>query len=65
VFADTNAPATGTRFYRALLQNAPTNMVFIPPNTFTMGSPTNEQDRNIFEGPQSTVTLTRGFWIGK
>jgi formylglycine-generating enzyme required for sulfatase activity len=30
-----------------------------------MGSPTNEPGRNIFEGPQATVTLTRGFWIGK
>src|SRR6185503_17619759 len=53
------------KFYRALSQGPPTNMVFIPPNTFAMGSPTNEQDRNIFEGPQTTVTLTRGFWIGK
>ena len=24
-----------------------------------------EQDRSINEGPQTTVTLTRGFWIGK
>ena len=40
-------------------------MVFIPPNTFTMGSPTNEVDRNANEGPQTTVTLSRGFWIGK
>jgi formylglycine-generating enzyme required for sulfatase activity len=40
-------------------------MVFIPPNTFTMGSPTNEQDRSINEGPQTTVILSRGFWIGK
>src|SRR6185503_12034619 len=53
------------KFYRVLLQVPPANVVFIPPNTFTMGSPTNEQDRNIFEGPQTTVTLTRGFWIGK
>jgi len=30
-----------------------------------MGSSTNEQDRNINEGPQTTVTLTHGFWIGK
>jgi formylglycine-generating enzyme required for sulfatase activity len=40
-------------------------MVFIPANTFTMGGPTNDPDRSIFEGPQTTVTLTRGFWIGK
>jgi len=30
-----------------------------------MGSPTNEQDHSIFEGAQTTVTLTHGFWIGK
>ena len=34
------------KFYRALLQVPPANMVFIPPNTFTMGSPTNELDRS-------------------
>jgi len=53
------------KFYRLLLQSPPTNMVFIPPNTFTMGSPTTEQDRSVNEGPQTTVTLSRGFWIGK
>ena len=40
-------------------------MVFIPPNTFTMGSPTNELHRQPNEGPQTVVTLTHGFWIGK
>jgi formylglycine-generating enzyme required for sulfatase activity len=52
-------------FYRALLHERPQNMAFVSPNTFTMGSPANEQDRNVFEGPQATVTLTRGYWIGK
>ncbi len=64
-FHDVTANASPQKFYRALRQSPPANMVFIPPNTFTMGSPTNEPDRNIFEGPQTTVTLTRGFWIGK
>jgi formylglycine-generating enzyme required for sulfatase activity len=40
-------------------------MVFIPPNTFTMGSPANELHRDTNEGPQTTVTLSHGFWIGK
>src|SRR5207249_9701260 len=53
------------KFYRAVRQSPPANMVFIPSNTFMMGSPTNEQDRSINEGPQTTVTLSRGFWIGK
>ena len=65
LFADTTAHLSSRKFYRALLQTPPPNMVFIPPDTFTMGSPTNEPGRNTFEGPQATVTLTRGFWIGK
>jgi formylglycine-generating enzyme required for sulfatase activity len=44
---------------------APTNMVFIPPGTFRMGSPTNEVDRWDNEGPQTAVTISRGFWMGK
>jgi formylglycine-generating enzyme required for sulfatase activity len=40
-------------------------MVFIPPNTFTMGTPATEVNRHADEGPQTTVTLSRGFWIGK
>src|SRR5215475_10202692 len=46
LFVDTSAPVIGNRFYRALVQNPPTNMIFVPPNTFTMGSPTNEQGRS-------------------
>jgi len=64
-FVDGTANASPQKFYRTLLQSPPANMVFVPPNTFTMGSPTNELDHSIFEGPQTTVTLTRGFWIGK
>jgi len=64
-FTDVTANLSPQKFYRALLQGPPSNMVFIPPNTFTMGSPTNEVDRSSNEGPQTTVTLSRGFWIGK
>ncbi len=64
-FTDVTANLAPQKFYRALLQGSPTNMVFIPPITFKMGSPTNEQGRSIKEGPQTTVTLSRGFWIGK
>jgi formylglycine-generating enzyme required for sulfatase activity len=42
-----------------------TNMVFIPPGTFRMGSLTNEADRVDDEGPQTAVTISRGFWMGK
>jgi len=65
VFSDASAALSARKFYRALQQSPPANMVFIAPNTFTMGSPTNELDRGTDEGPQTIVTLTRGFWIGK
>jgi formylglycine-generating enzyme required for sulfatase activity len=65
-FVDTTAHLSPTmKFYRALQQSSPTNMVFIAPNTFVMGSPVTELHRQTNEGPQTTVTLTRGFWIGK
>jgi formylglycine-generating enzyme required for sulfatase activity len=62
---DRSAPATGKRFYRARVFPAPTNMVFIPPGTFRMGSPTNEVDRAYDGGPQTDVIISRGFWMGK
>jgi len=51
VFTDVTAHLSPQKFYRALRQNPPANMVFIPPNTFTMGSPTNELHRDTNEGP--------------
>jgi len=65
LWADKSTPATGQRFYRAVEMESPTNMVFIPPGTFRMGSPTNEVDRWEREGPQTAVTISRGFWMGK
>jgi formylglycine-generating enzyme required for sulfatase activity len=65
LWADKSTPATGNRFYRAVEFAAPTNLVFIPPGTFRMGSPTNEVDREESEGPQTAVTISRGFWMGK
>jgi formylglycine-generating enzyme required for sulfatase activity len=62
---DKSSPANGRRFYRAVSFAAPTNMVFIPPGSFRMGSPSNEVDRYYDEGPQTEVTLTRGFWMGQ
>ena len=65
LWTDKSSPATGQRFYRAVVFAAPTNMVFIPPGTFRMGSPTNEVDRYDWEGPQTAVTISRGYWMGK
>ena len=64
LWADKSAPATGRRFYRAVAY-LPTNMVFIPPGTFRMGSPIDEVGRFPDEGPQTAVTISRGFWMGK
>ena len=63
LWVDTTAPATGRRFYRAV--EGPTNMVWIRAGTFTMGSPSNELERADSEGPQTVVTLTHGFFMGK
>ena len=40
-------------------------LIWIKPNTFTMGSPADEPGRNKAEGPQNRVTLTHGFWLGR
>lgn len=39
-------------------------LVWIPAGTFVMGSPTSEAERNSDE-TQHTVTISRGFWMGK
>jgi formylglycine-generating enzyme required for sulfatase activity len=65
LWSDESAPATRKRFYRAVAMEAPANMAFIPPGTFRMGSPENEADRHDQEGPQTEVTISRGFWLGK
>ena len=65
LWTDKSTPATGKRFYRAVAMEPPENMVFIPPGTFRMGTPTNEVDRSYWEGPQTDVIISRGFWMGK
>lgn len=59
----------GRRFYRAVSHPLPTgivasNLVYLGPATFLMGSPSNEVDRAGNE-TLHPVTLTRGFFIGK
>jgi formylglycine-generating enzyme required for sulfatase activity len=68
LLADTNV-VTAPRFYRAFAQQMPTNvvttnMVWVPPGTFVMGSPASEAAR-ISDETQHTVTLTKGFCMGK
>ncbi len=38
-------------------------MRWIPPGTFLMGSPDEDEERYDDEGPQHEVTLTEGFWL--
>ena len=65
-----NSAVAASRFYRAFAQQVPTNVVpssnmaWILPGTFVMGSPTSETNRNSDE-TQHTVTLTKGFYMGK
>ena len=44
---------------------APEGMVWIPPGTFTMGSPVGEADRVSDEEPQHVVKLTKGFYMSR
>jgi sulfatase modifying factor 1 len=39
-------------------------MLWVEPGTFTMGSPSSENDR-VDDETQHTVTLTEGYWLGK
>jgi formylglycine-generating enzyme required for sulfatase activity len=68
---DRISPPGSRGFYRAVLLGAgsrPTpglRFVWLPAGQFVMGSPTNEVDQNAGEGPQTHVTLTRGFFLGR
>ncbi len=75
-YIDTTATNSPKRFYRVVVEDSghtnqppenpdPQHLVWIPSGTFTMGSPSTEQDRYPEEGPQTVVTLTRGFWMSK
>jgi formylglycine-generating enzyme required for sulfatase activity len=41
------------------------DLIWIVPGAFTMGSPDSETGRNGDEGPQTAVTISQGFWLGK
>jgi len=66
LWTDPSPLTSSQRFYRAVSVAPPadTNLVFIQPGTFTMGSPTNEALRFADE-TQHLVTISRGFWMGK
>jgi len=58
------SPVAGTQWNLPLPDNTPFPMTWIPAGTFTMGSPATEQGRKADESPQTTVTLTKGYWLG-
>ena len=65
---DFEGAGSSSRFYRVRKLPVTPNLdkfAWIPPGTFTMGSPPHEQDRDTDENPLTIVTLTRGFWMGK
>jgi len=67
---DRISPPGSGGFYRAVLlgQGQPEpgpRFVWLPPGQFVMGSPDSEVDRGSNEGPQTQVTLTRGFFLGR
>ena len=64
-YSDEQAGSPLQRFYRAVLQAPPIDMVFISATTFVMGSPATEQERSADESPQTTVKLSHGYWIGR
>ncbi|MEK7677399.1 MAG: formylglycine-generating enzyme family protein [Verrucomicrobiota bacterium] len=64
VVSDPTASLAAQRFYRLAVTSF-SNMVWIAPGTFIMGSPTNEAGHETLESPQTQVTLSRGFYLGK
>ena len=68
LWLDASCPATAQRFYRVVGIPAsphPALLAWIEPGTFTLGSPTTELDRVNDEGPQTQVTISRGFWMSR
>jgi formylglycine-generating enzyme required for sulfatase activity len=72
-FIDLASSRAGNRFYRLQVQGlgpnptnpSPSTLLWIAPGTFTLGSPAAEVDRSTNEGPQTVVTISRGFLLGK
>ena len=59
------APTFGAPHTLHLPDDAVLEMVWIPPGSFTMGSPASEPLRHADEAPQTRVTLSKGFWLGR
>ncbi len=58
-------PRKGQIWHLPTTANTTIEMIWIPPGTFDMGSPESEPMSKTDERPQTHVTLTDGFWLGK
>jgi sulfatase modifying factor 1 len=58
-------PVTGKQWSLPLPGNVMLDMPWIAPGTFTMGSQASEAGRKPDENPETVVTITKGFWLGK
>jgi len=66
LLAGETSPPTATQHHlNRTVADLTLELIWVPPGAFMMGSPTGEPDRNKAEGPQTRVTLTKGFWLGK
>ena len=69
-WVDEDAQSAERRYQVAAEERLPVEMdlrrwVWIQPGRFVMGSPASERGRSSVEGPQTVVTLTKGYWLGK
>ncbi len=64
-FLKTGKPVAGSSYKMSLPGNVALNMLWIDPGDFAMGSPISENGRKADEGPETKVTLSKGYWIGK
>lgn len=58
-------PSAGKPWHLPLQKNVMLDMEWIPAGIFTMGSPSSEPGHKTDEGPQTEVTLTKGYWLEK
>ena len=75
LWLDLSSPQKNNRFYRSVLVTPATSpqpanpnaakLAWIAAGKFTMGSIAIDGDADAQETPQTQVTLSRGFWIGK
>jgi formylglycine-generating enzyme required for sulfatase activity len=69
IFVDLTASTNSKHFYRAQRAESAgkpiADMVPIPSGHFVMGSPANEPGRYPNEDPQTSVTISRDFYMGK